>query len=53
MLRNITDVAPFLADEKKAGDFIQKLRWPDGVNCAFCGHVGVYSAGDNSLIGLK
>lgn len=37
MLRNITDIAPYLADERKAGEFVERLRWPDGaIICPLC-----------------
>lgn len=43
MLKNITDVARYLNDEKAAGELIEKLRWPDGnVTCPLCDHPRVY-----------
>jgi transposase-like protein len=42
MLKNISDIAPFLADERKAGEFFERLRWPNGVTCALCEHPTVY-----------
>lgn len=43
MLKTITDVARYLADEKAAGELIEQLRWPDGnVKCPLCGHAKVY-----------
>src|SRR3954447_22340706 len=41
MLKNITDVARYLNDEKAAGELIEKLRWPDGnVTCPLCHGLG-------------
>jgi transposase-like protein len=49
MLRNITDIAPLLADERKAGEFIEKLRWSNGVTCPLCDHDKVYEcSGENA-----
>jgi transposase-like protein len=42
MLNGIKDIAPLLNDEKKAGEVIEKLRWPEGVRCAHCEHETVY-----------
>jgi transposase-like protein len=42
MIKSLTDIAPFLTDERAAGDFIAKLRWPDGVTCPFCGGATVW-----------
>ena len=42
MISGITDIAPLLVDELKAGDLIRDLRWPDGVRCAHCEHETVY-----------
>lgn len=43
MLNGITDIAPLLVDERKAGEAIEKLRWPEGVKCAHCDHAKVYA----------
>jgi transposase-like protein len=43
MIKSVTDLAPFLADEIKAQAFIRDLRWPEGVRCAFCDHSKVYA----------
>lgn len=42
MLNGIKDVAPLLMDEAKAGAFIEKLRWPNGVHCPLCDAEKVY-----------
>lgn len=42
MIRNITDIAPLLTDELKAGLLIERLRWPNGVICPYCDHEKVY-----------
>lgn len=36
MLENIRDIARYLTDEKAAGEVIEKLRWPEGVECPLC-----------------
>ena len=37
MIKSVRDIAPYLTDEKLAGEFIQNLRWPDGVvSCPLC-----------------
>lgn len=40
MLKNISDVARYLNDEKAAGGLIENLRWPDAVACPFCDGIG-------------
>lgn len=42
MLKNITDVARYLTDEKAAAELVEKMRWPDGVTCPLCDHEKVY-----------
>ncbi|MER8484121.1 IS1595 family transposase [Mesorhizobium sp. M1322] len=49
MIKSIVDIAPLLANEMKAGDFIRDIRWPNGVQCAHCNHGVVYELkGPNS-----
>ncbi len=36
---NITDLAPYFADEAKAVEFVESLIWPDGPHCPHCGAV--------------
>lgn len=36
MLESITDIAPLLCDESKAGEMIERLRWPGGPVCPHC-----------------
>ena len=42
MVQNIVDIAPLIADERKAGEMIERLRWPNGVKCPHCDHEKVY-----------
>jgi transposase-like protein len=50
MLKNVTDIAPLLADERKAGEFFERLRWPNGIACPLCDHDVVYEcSGANEL----
>ena len=34
---------PYLQDDRKAADYLRKLRWPDGVTCPRCGSDAVES----------
>ncbi len=38
MIENISQLAPYLADENKCRKFFERLRWPDGPECPRCGH---------------
>ena len=42
MIKSIVDIAPLISDEMKAGEMIERLRWPDGVTCPHCDHDKVY-----------
>ena len=33
MLDKITDIAPYLSDEKAAHELLEQIRWPEGVTC--------------------
>ena len=37
---NLTNLAKHYSDAGAAREFLEKLRWPDGVECPFCGLVG-------------
>jgi transposase-like protein len=37
---NLIALAQHFSDEDKAREFLEKLRWPDGVVCPHCGLVG-------------
>jgi transposase-like protein len=37
---NLIALAQHFSDEDKARDFLEKLRWPDGVVCPHCGVIG-------------
>lgn len=36
MINNISDLAPYLADEHKARELFEQLRWPEGPVCPRC-----------------
>ena len=38
MIENISQLAPYLADEGKARELFERLRWPDGPVCPRCDH---------------
>ena len=38
MIENISQLAPYLADEDKARELFERLRWPDGPVCPRCDH---------------
>lgn len=35
--------APFFHDDDKAREYLEKVRWPNGVTCPHCGHDEVYA----------
>lgn len=37
MIKNISQLAPYLADEDKARSLFESLRWPNGPVCPHCG----------------
>lgn len=36
MLNNITELAPYIADEDKARELFERIRWPNGPYCPHC-----------------
>ena len=38
MIDNLSQLAPYLADENKCRELFERLRWPDGPECPRCGH---------------
>lgn len=40
MIENIAQLAPYIADEDKAREMFERIRWPDGPYCPHCGNVG-------------
>lgn len=38
MFKSIADLAPYIADEDKARELFEKLRWPNGPVCPHCGN---------------
>lgn len=43
---------PIFTDEAKAVAHIEASRWPDGVNCPFCGSVNVHRMGGLTQAGM-
>jgi transposase-like protein len=43
---------PIFTDEAKATAHIEASRWPDGVNCPFCGSVNVHRMGGLTQAGM-
>ena len=39
---NLATLAPYFADADKARDFLENMRWKDGVLCPHCNAVGAY-----------
>ncbi len=50
MIQNVSDVAQYLADERKAGELIERLRWSDGIKCPYCSHSKIYETKGPNLV---
>ena len=49
---NIDLTNPIFHDEAKATVHMEADRWPDGVNCPFCGSVNVHRMGGKTQAGM-
>ena len=50
---NLATLAPYFADEDKARELLEKIRWKDGVLCPHCEHDKAYKVNAKSTKGRK